>query len=146
MAVAEKFPALLNEHDAIRHLRDVVAEFGPDHRYELPHGFDVCSYVHEDSNGENKTPGCIAGQVFHRHGVPLNVLEKYEGMDAGQIGGYDQLNRNELRRRGLEPLATEAAGKVLLAAQNVQDTYSISYGTWGAALAWAEAKYVEVTA
>ena len=125
-----KYPELLDVHEAMAHLRAVVAEFGKDHVYTKPDHSGVCVYVH--GSAEELVPGCIVAQVLHRHGVPMNVLSQYEGLGALQLAGPKSLTG-----RGVKPLLTEAAGTVLGNAQYVQDGLK----PWGAALANAEDVY-----
>lgn len=65
----------------IGELQAIASEF-PDYVYETPaemideHGAGSCFYVHPSPAGP--TPGCIAGLVLSRLGVPLDVLSTYE--------------------------------------------------------------------
>ncbi|MCT2594240.1 hypothetical protein LHJ74_30770 [Streptomyces sp. N2-109] len=70
-------------------LREVVAE-NPDYIYRAPpvdppHVADrqmSCLYVHTDADGSNPRPGCVAGHVMYRLGIPLDTLKRWEGVDA----------------------------------------------------------------
>lgn len=127
-------PAPLKPMDAERALgllRAVVAEFGPEYVYVNASGQRAgqchvggktaidCSYVHGMDN--DLRPGCLVGQVCHRHGVPLVVLQTYEGSAFGTFGED-------------AGIANEDAQQILHAAQMAQD----GGRPWGVALQRAE--------
>jgi hypothetical protein len=63
----------ITDSDALKALRHVVAEKGPDHVYRAPvKGQTSCVYVWE-VDGELK-PQCIVGCALHYLGVPLEVM------------------------------------------------------------------------
>jgi hypothetical protein len=51
-------------------MRKVVDE-RPDYVYR--DHYDTCRYVQTD-DGQNLVPGCLVGQVWHRLGVPLDLM------------------------------------------------------------------------
>lgn len=53
---------------------------------------DRCLYVHHDEAGNLET-GCLAGVVFHAHGVPLEWFADVEGMDASHVASVLGLTR-----------------------------------------------------
>ncbi|MGW9170138.1 hypothetical protein [Streptomyces decoyicus] len=127
----------VSEEQVLSTLREVVAE-RPDYVYSRPEHFPQdssslnpaeqtdCLYVHPGKD-ESATPGCVVGQVLHRLGVPLEELSLYEGDDAASVTSA----------------VLDTASSVywvLFAAQWEQD----SGETWGAALAAAERKVVEL--
>ncbi|MGW0087826.1 hypothetical protein ACWDWS_02225 [Streptomyces sp. NPDC003328] len=70
-------------------LKEVVSE-RPEYSYSSPEFMTredgmSCFYVHKDEEGNNVSAGCAIGVVLNRLGVPLEELEKYEGMTSAQI-------------------------------------------------------------
>lgn len=135
----------ITDSDALKALRHVVAEKGPDHIYRPPvKGQTSCVYVWE-VDGELK-PQCIVGCALHYLGVPLEVMAQ---------AGCNEINAWALASKiapqyAIEPRAVD----ILRAAQLVQDsalktgcTCSIctdaanasdDNATWGVALLAAE--------
>lgn len=128
--------------EVLEHLRAVVAEVGPDYRYECPveRQLDTlasvglvgrCVYAHDDC------PSCIIGRVFARLGVPIEEIAALDDPDW-------PLSISGLWHKGALPLPmTNHAVAVLTAAQRIQDTgASAREGdtrwTWGVALELAE--------
>ena len=78
----------ITEESFVSALRAAVAEKGEDYVYTNPDGREAgddgeatCHYVHGDQ------PGCLVGNVLHRLGVPLSVLELHEGGAAYEVMG-----------------------------------------------------------
>lgn len=122
--------------DAMRTLREVVAEYGRGHRYIKPlikaidggYGFiPACVYTH------NYCPSCLIGHVLHRLGVPVGEHKYYNRVGIASLAWDCEYGQ----RAFFEP---EAVG-VLERAQGVQDN-GIS---WGAALDAAEEMCKEIT-
>lgn len=108
--------------DVLRVLREVVEEFGGDYIYKHLYGDMPCRYV-EEKKGQ-LSPSCIAGHVFYRLGVPLEVLADY---DEDSFGNAADVVGEKL---GLP----DTASRLLRAAQALQDC---EY-PWGEALRSAE--------
>lgn len=97
-------------------LAEAVAERGEDYVYALPNGtvvtkdnLDPCRYVHyENSQGPLPEPvaGCIAGLVLHKAGLPLDVIEQYEGQYAGAAVRYLTKSGHARVERGVDDLLT----------------------------------------
>lgn len=127
----------LTDEQIITTLRAVVAE-RPDYVYERPahmkpiygdngHIAADCLYVHTaPDDATDLTPGCLIGKVFHRLGVSLEDLVRWEGK-----GGFEVAD---------EYGASTEVGNVLSTAQNSQD----SGQSWGVALADATECHPEV--
>jgi hypothetical protein len=108
---------------AIELLREVVAEFGRDYRYEKvahPHGGEGCLYV---NRGECS---CLVAHALHRVGVEVE--------DLSRMDGYDDNDDTEIgtayRRLPPHVELTEGAVQVFAAAQTAQDHGRV----WGTAL------------
>ena len=98
-------------------LTQVVEEKGADYRYTSPskdiHPATACLYWHVPYEDDKPlinagTPGCIAGQVFHRLGVPGQTLYEYEGQNAvfvaNRLEPYDlQFDRDAKAAREVVP-------------------------------------------
>lgn len=123
----------------LRALREVVAEAGRDHQYHgkgyAPNSTQVpreCNYV---TAGK---PDCIVARTLFRLGVPIAVLDQWEGIsawgmcEANHVAGYPT------------PLLTDNAASILDRAQGMQDRNH----PWGSCLDAAEdrARELEVTA
>jgi hypothetical protein len=139
--------------DALRALRHVVAEKGPDHVYKPP-ADDHTSCVYAWTINGELCPVCIVGCALHYLGVPLGLM-------------YDPCNNVAIAALA-HKLTTDGysfdqdAVEVLRAAQMVQDSAmrGPSYcdcevcteaeskvdPSWGAALAAAEARAVTTRA
>lgn len=101
----------------LRTLQDVVDEFGHDYVYPDRESWSAaCFYVRDGK------PSCLAGQVVHRLGVPLEKLKQFEAQAITAM--VDHVPPIQL----YEPLV------VLRQAQVVQDRG----GTWGQALETAK--------
>lgn len=81
-------------------LDEAVAEKGEDYVYEPPSYTDSCLYVHQDDEGKTSC-GCIAANVFHRAGVPLSDLSRYEGVRASKVIKKLKINADPLVSRFL---------------------------------------------
>lgn len=142
--MTEKYPAPITLLQADQYLREVVAEAGDDFVYEhrdltgipqcgvtsgLPS--EGCLYVWNDA------PDCGVGRVLARHGVPLDVLRKWEGVQANAMGptgepvtAYRQPVTAYRLTLGEKGLVTEEAACFLAAFQYEQDSGAM----WGSAL------------
>lgn len=63
-------------------LAEAVAERGEDYVYPRSDSGPYCYYVHTpdmDASLTEPAPGCIAGYVLHKAGVPLETLRRFEG-------------------------------------------------------------------
>lgn len=119
-------------------LAEAVAERGADYVYTTPDGQQVtqdsgiqCLYVHHrNAEGElpEPVPGCIAGYVLHKAGVPLEALQYRENEPADRA--LVQLETDEV----LHPLA--GVRRLLVRVQRRQDNGA----SWGAAVAAALAE------
>lgn len=124
----------MTAEEAMMALTKAVALKGADFRYTSPlwkdgeypgSAGDGCLYVH--SSPEGPIPGCIAGWALHSHGVSLARLQEWEDTSALSVV-------QDLSRDGSDSDRNNRAGRVLRAAQSIQDVN----GTWGAA--WQAAK------
>lgn len=113
--------------DAIRGLREIVAQYGPDTTRQ-------CQYVEyaggTDYDEQDETPvapHCIVGHFLHRNGVSLEVLQSVEG---------ESIRGAAVEIADLLKIDAQAA-EVLWEAQTTQD----SGYTWGKALEAAEATF-----
>lgn len=104
--------------DALDLIDSVVDEFGEDHR-------SSCIYVDRSLN----QPVCILGNVFHRAGVPIEVMGVWGGATFAELIKTDQLPF---------PI-TLGAQVVLKAAQKVQDERDLS-GDSNCRRTWGEAR------
>ncbi|MGW1673268.1 hypothetical protein [Streptomyces sp. NPDC002324] len=89
-------------------LKQVVSE-RPEYTYSAPEymvvGEDApasCFYVHVGKDGQSVSAGCGVGEVFHRLGVPLEEMRRYEGQTSLQmikhvISGVTRETANKLR-------------------------------------------------
>jgi len=117
----------VSSQQVIDTVRALVAE-RPDYVYTgdgegyVP-GESSCYYVHEQSDG-TKVPGCLVGHALHALGVPLDVLEEYEGTSA-HAAAEQTLSISDSATRTLSFLSV---------AQEWQDRGA----PWGNALAVAE--------
>lgn len=71
-------------------LDEAIAEKGADYVYKdemgRVAGIDTetcCQYVHGE--GDSKAPGCIAGNVLHRAGVPLGEFNRVESLAVAPL-------------------------------------------------------------
>ena len=103
----------IDEHTAIRLLREVVAEQGATTVYRIPEQHGTCVYV------DNGGCSCLIAHVLDRAGVPMADLEPHNDAVI-----------NEVHIEGLE--ITDPACAVLGAAQHAQDVGE----------AWGEAERV----
>lgn len=116
-------PEILDATTALRLLEEVVADFGED--YIDPTSDEnggACSYW------EGNMPGCIVGQVLHRHGYSDLDLQCF---DAWGAVGIDE---------NWPDILLEGGASILSAAQVLQDTGH----SWGEALKAARSAYMEV--
>lgn len=119
----------INAQTALELLDAAVELTGPEHLYELPENAMGCRYVH----GEN--PGCIIGVALSIHGVPLDVMRRWDAEADTGVG------ITTIRQKGFAPFLTERAAAVFRAAQVRQDSAAfhsasdeaIVAGRWGAA-------------
>ena len=113
--------ALIDAPEVLEHLRAVVAEKGADYIY-----WGSCVYAIDDQ------PACIAGHVYARLGL-LDDQTQFSGATAASLHA--------------DEIAWQAR-LILQAAQEVQDGVSprSERGTWGEALAAAEAEATRVGA
>jgi hypothetical protein len=145
--MTEKYPAPLTLLQAEQYLREVVAKAGNNFVYEhrdltgipqcgttsgLPS--EGCLYVWNDA------PDCGVGRVLARHGVPLDVLRKWEGVQANAMGPVVKDATSGLSAHGSyrltlgeKGLVTEEAACFLAAFQLEQDAGD----AWGDALRYA---------
>lgn len=66
-------------------LDEAIAEKGADYVYEDENGSrQDCKYVHHFP-GEDPVPGCIAGNVLHRAGVPLGEFNRVESLAVAPL-------------------------------------------------------------
>lgn len=63
---------------------ECITERGEGYKYERPLTVDSCSYVHPTEDG-GKEPGCGVGMALNKAGVPLDVLEEYESINAQRV-------------------------------------------------------------
>lgn len=66
----------ITKEDAIRALREAVAERGEDYVYQLLDG-GACLYVH------NEAPSCGVGLALSKLGVPLSILKQMDDYGLG---------------------------------------------------------------
>lgn len=135
---------LIEAPAALRALREVVAEVGPDFQYHARPGSDHdlptdCRYVNRDK------PDCIVAKALHKLGISVEELSQWEGtavraMCPSQFGGNSALGVKTYLRCGPRPLLTDTAAQILWAAQNMQDANH----TYGVVLEAAEAKAREL--
>lgn len=120
-------PDLLDAATAMRLLEEVVAAKGEDYVY-VPRSSDgACTYLH------GRKPGCIVGHVLIRHGVPVEVIRKWEDRSADSLyhgGGLPNAAT-------LTPLTDEPTAVILQQAQEIQDQGK----PWGEALLKARGMY-----
>jgi hypothetical protein len=123
-----------------------VAERGADYDYKAHH--DSCRYTfwRDTANGIERVPGCLVGDVMHRLGVPLDVLDNWN--DAGAETLLDHLT-DPADGRDYEAWVTYADAEAaehtmtyLCIAQNIQDLGGVGH-TWGDAYRLAEGRYTE---
>lgn len=75
---------------------EVVAEFGREYVYPRANG---CRYVHRDWQGDRdtveaprKVPSCLIGQVLHRLGLSLEIMEERDEAPLdGAIAAWTEL-------------------------------------------------------
>lgn len=132
-----KKPDVITDEMVVATLRAVVAE-RPDYVYRRPeHMLPLvdgegeteadCFYVHTAPDDVDElTPGCLVGTVLYRLGVPLEVLEEWEGS-----GGYEVTS---------EFGASRTACSLMSEVQSTQDGGQ----PWRVALERAEERYPEV--
>lgn len=117
---------------AIATLRDVV-NGREDYVYSAPAHQEspgaTCFYVHTDAETGESYPGCVAGHVLNRLGVPLSLLEVYEQTRVSTV--VNSLAETPERH---VPENVAYLGHILDRAQQCQDTG----GTWGESLRRAE--------
>lgn len=122
---------LLNSLTALRLLDEVVADATPNYRYWTTghpghEGRDelegVCRYVYD---GE---ADCGVARVLHRYGVPIDVLRRWEGYYASEMGPAGSPGRRHIPTTG--PLVTDEAALILKKFQRSQDNDT----PWGKAL------------
>lgn len=132
-------PSLLDAPEVLRALREEVAETGRDHQYHgkgyAPNSTQVpreCNYV---TAGK---PDCIVARALFRLGVPIAVLDQWEG-----VGAWGMCPANHVAGHPT-PLLTDNAASILDRAQGMQDRNH----PWGSCLDAAEdrARELEVTA
>ena len=114
---------LIDVPKVLKHLRAVVAEKGADYVYAE----DVCQYAIDGQ------PACIVGHIYARLGL-LDEDTQWSGVGAGVLH---------------QGAIAMPARSVLRAAQEVQDgdvQPRFVRGTWGEALAAAEAEATRVGA
>lgn len=75
----ENYPAPLGYDQAVELATKVVAEVGEGYVYPGHRGDAVCVYV---DKGE---PMCFVAKMLHHHGVPVEVLREWEGLNAGHM-------------------------------------------------------------
>jgi hypothetical protein len=117
----DKLNIMIDGPKALELLWFAVAEGGTDYVYTaLPSGSVACSYVDAD----REAPGCGVGLALHKAGVPVSVLEKFDGW--GSIGNVAV--SAEADTLGL--VITKSATDIFAVFQSVQDADN----TWGLAL------------
>jgi len=125
---------LLDYATAVKLAKAAVAEKGPDFIYTDQNGvtadgrYAECSNKHATEDG-GWVPGCLVGNMLHRHGVPLDEMPKY---------GDAFSTLQELNYFGSGIRTTEKAEIFMMAAQSNQDN---GY-TWGEAIS-AACEHVE---
>jgi len=124
--------------DALRALRAVVAEKGPDYVYKPPAGGPTGTCVYAWRVDGQLQPQCIVGYALHHLGVPLPLIAG-AGCDAIKVVAL----AGRLAQVGY--IITTDAAFVLRSAQIVQDQVlrfdappPNCDATWGAALRAAE--------
>jgi hypothetical protein len=101
--------------DALKALRHVVAEKGPDHYYTPPvEGHSSCVYVWPNSKTDELEPHCIVGYALHHLNVPLELIAT-SGFNMVNIQGLAA----NLRHEGYVILGDAIV--IFRAAQSIQD-------------------------
>jgi len=127
---------LLDYATAVKLAEAAVAEKGPDFIYADESGV-TANFIRRDAECSNKhatedggwVPGCLVGNMLHRHGVPLDKMPKH---------GDAFSTLRELNYFGIGIRTTEKAEIFMMAAQSSQDN---GY-TWGEAIS-AACEHVE---
>lgn len=88
-------PAPITLAQAMGHAEAIIAEFGPSYVYNRQDE-DTCE---GSGNGcfyvtDNDEPDCIVAKILHRHGVPIEVLKRWEGFNASDMGPEGTGRRN----------------------------------------------------
>ena len=125
------YPNLLTLARADKLAREVIEEYGADHRYEkreLPGVGVGCLYVW------NNEPDCIVGKILSRHGAPNQELVRWENIGAYEMYPPDGRVLSQARRMAGYGLVTPDAATLLAILQSQQD-FGVA---WGAAYADAE--------
>lgn len=118
----------ITKEDALRALREAVAEKGAEYVYELENDLDSCKYV---KDGE---ASCLVGNALHRLGVPIEVLTELDYAYLGNTSAtIDQTAALDVLMAHSVTLSSEAV-TALQNAQRSQDRTD----TWGKALRAAE--------
>ena len=116
----------ITEEQLLSTFEAVVAEHGENTVYQFPDGATECKYVHVDSQGED-APGCVWGHILNKLGIPLKVVDIYEGQGiCFTLGSLTRLPVMPGSRHNNDRL-----GFALRSSQGLQD----DGGTWGEALA-----------
>lgn len=121
----------INHDTALSALNNAIMVEGPDFVYAKEvlttstYGdqYPVCSYLHQDKDGELTVPGCIVGRALIDLGVPVEEIQPYNtGYVAGGI-------LRELAKDNILSFTSKAAS-LLAYVQHLQD----SEVEWGEAV------------
>lgn len=122
MTPADTLPPPLTLRQAVLHAEAIVAELGRDFVYERTasmYGAKGCWYVAKDK------PSCLVGRILHRHGVSVETLALWEGVNARDMGPNGLCHSR--RRQPTRHLLEGPAVTYLDALQSAQDN-SVRYG------------------